>query len=64
MTEARRSSGPAGCSHTPCQVRVTVTLLRLSLGPDDLTGAILLTAPVDGADRSADGAAASRDGAN
>src|SRR6185436_20093 len=39
------------------QVRVNVTLLRLGLGPDDVTGAILLTAPVDG-DASADGAAA------
>ena len=66
MTEARRSSGPAGCSHTPCRVRITGTLLRLGLGPADVTGAILLTAPapVDGANPSADGAAASGDGAN
>ena len=66
MTEARRSSGPAGCSHTPCRVRVTGTLLRLGLGPADVTGAILLTAPapVGGADPSADGAASSGDGAN
>jgi two-component system CheB/CheR fusion protein len=30
------------------QVRVNVTLMRLGLGPGDVSGAILLTAPVDG----------------
>src|SRR5262249_16816409 len=45
-------------------VRVNVTLLRLGLGPDDVNGAILLTAPVDGADHgSEDGGHASGDGA-
>jgi two-component system CheB/CheR fusion protein len=32
------------------QMRVSVTLLRLGVGPDDVNGAILLTAPVDGHD--------------
>ncbi len=40
------------------RVRVNVTLLGLGLGPDEVTGAILLTAPVDGAVPSADGAGA------
>jgi hypothetical protein len=31
-------------------MRVSVTLLRLGVGPDDVSGAILLTAPVDGAE--------------
>ena len=35
------------------RVRVNVTLLGLGLSPDDVTGAILLTAPVDGAGPSA-----------
>ena len=35
-------------------LRVSVTLLRLGLGPDDVNGAILLTAPVDGAEPDAD----------
>jgi two-component system, chemotaxis family, CheB/CheR fusion protein len=40
------------------QVRVNVTLLRLGLGPEDVNGAILLTATLDGAERgSGDGAA-------
>ena len=39
-------------------VRVNVTLLGLGLDPDEVTGAILLTAPVDGAVPSADGAGA------
>jgi two-component system, chemotaxis family, CheB/CheR fusion protein len=37
------------------QVRVNVTLLRLGLGPDDVSGVILLTAPMDGTE-SQDGA--------
>ena len=40
------------------RVRLNVTLLGVGLGPDDVRGAILLTAPVDGADPSADGAGA------
>ena len=36
-------------------VRVNVTLLRVGLGPDDVTGAVLLTAPVDGHEPSLDG---------
>jgi two-component system, chemotaxis family, CheB/CheR fusion protein len=40
------------------QVRVNVTLLRLGLSPEDVNGAILLTATLDGAERgSGDGAA-------
>ena len=35
--------------------RVSVTVLRLGLGADDVNGAILLTAPVDGAGPSFDG---------
>ena len=39
------------------QVRVSVKLLRLGLDPGDVNGAILLTAPMDGAEpRSGDGA--------
>ena len=40
------------------RVRVNVTLLGLGLDPGEVTGAILLTAPVDGAVSSADGAGA------
>ena len=39
------------------QVRVSVKLLRLGLDPGDVNGAILLPAPMDGAEpRSGDGA--------
>ena len=40
------------------QVRLNVTLMGVGLGPDDVRGAILLTAPVDGDGdgRSGDGA--------
>ena len=37
------------------QVRLNVTLLGVGLGPDDVRGAILLTAPVDGDGWSGDG---------
>jgi two-component system, chemotaxis family, CheB/CheR fusion protein len=37
-------------------VRMSVTLLRLGLGSDGVNGAILLAAPVDGAEPDSDGA--------
>jgi two-component system CheB/CheR fusion protein len=36
-------------------ITVKITLLAVGPGPDEVTGAILLTAPVDGRDASADG---------
>jgi hypothetical protein len=42
---------------------MSVTLLRLGLGPDDVNGAILLTAPADGAEADSDGAGHGSDGA-
>ena len=54
-TEDRAEMQLEALSRRGRMVRVTVTLLPLGYAPGEVSGAVLLTAPVDGAARIADG---------